>query len=70
MQGPAVHAVGVDGGCLDIFFSRLTFMSPFSLGRLVGSSDLNGPLRQYFSLYRVVSQREGLLLIVLGLKAL
>ena len=26
---------------------------------LVGYFGLNGPLRQYFSLYRVVSQREG-----------
>ena len=28
------------------------------VGWLVGSG-LNGPLRQYFSLYRAVSQREG-----------
>ena len=27
--------------------------------RLVGCFGLNGPLRQYFSLYRAVSQREG-----------
>ena len=26
---------------------------------LVGCFELNGPLRQYFSLYRTVSQREG-----------
>ena len=26
---------------------------------LVGCYGLNGPLRQYFSLYRAVSQREG-----------
>ena len=26
---------------------------------LVGCSGFNGPLRQYFSLYRAVSQREG-----------
>ena len=26
---------------------------------LVGCFGFNGPLRQYFSLYRVVSQREG-----------
>ena len=26
---------------------------------LVGCVRLNGPLRQYFSLYRAVSQREG-----------
>ena len=28
-------------------------------GGLVGCFGLNGPLRQYFSLYRAVSQREG-----------
>ena len=28
-------------------------------GWLVGGFGLNGPLRQYFSLYRAVSQREG-----------
>ena len=28
-------------------------------GWLVGCFGLNGPLRQYFSLYRAVSQREG-----------
>ena len=28
------------------------------LNRLVGCFGLNGPLRQYFSLYRAVSQRE------------
>ena len=28
-------------------------------GWLVGCLGLNGPLRQYFSLYRAVSQREG-----------
>ena len=29
------------------------------VGWLVGCVRLNGPLRQYFSLYRAVSQREG-----------
>ena len=29
------------------------------LGWLVGCFGLNGPLRQYFSLYRAISQREG-----------
>ena len=32
---------------------------PIILGLLVGCIGLNGPLRQYFSLYRAVSQREG-----------
>ena len=30
-QGPTALAVGVDGGCLDIFFSRLSFLSSFFL---------------------------------------
>ena len=25
-QGPSVLAVGADGGCFDIFFSRLSFL--------------------------------------------
>ena len=42
-------------------------------GWLVGGFVFNGPLRQYFSLYRAVTQREGKLvgwLVVLGLEAL
>ena len=31
----------------------------FRNGTRVGCFGLNGPLRQYFSLYRAVSQREG-----------
>ena len=31
----------------------------YGFGWLVGCFGLNGPLRQYFSLYRAVSQREG-----------
>ena len=30
-QGPTALAVGADGGCLDIFFSRLSVLSSFSL---------------------------------------
>ena len=30
-----------------------------TVGWLVGCFGFNGPLRQYFSLYRAVSQREG-----------
>ena len=30
-QGPIVLAMGAGGGCLDIFFSRLSFLSSFSL---------------------------------------
>ena len=60
-QGPTTLAVGARRGCMDIF----TLICPFSsrspslwVGWLVGFG-FNGPLRQYFSLYRVVSQREG-----------
>ena len=30
-QGPTVLAVGAGGGCLDIFYSHLFFLSSFSL---------------------------------------
>ena len=30
-QGPTVLAVGAGGGCLDIFFSRLSFLFSYSL---------------------------------------
>ena len=48
-------------GLFGHFYSHLSFHSSFSLslGWLVGCVGLNGPLRQYFSLYRAVSQREG-----------
>ena len=50
-------------GLFGHFYSHLSFLSSFSLslgvGWLVGCFGLNGPLRQYFSLYRAVSQREG-----------
>ena len=35
------------------------FVLLFSTDWLVGCLGFNGPLRQYFSLYRAVSQREG-----------
>ena len=59
-QGPNALAVGA-GGVVWTFYSHLSFLSSFSLslGWLVGCFGLNGPLRQYFSLYRAVSQREG-----------
>ena len=34
-------------------------MDGLFVGRLVGCLRFNGPLRQYFSLYQAVSQREG-----------
>ena len=30
-QGPTALAVGAGGGCLDIFFSRLSFLFAYSL---------------------------------------
>ena len=30
-QGPTVLVVGAGGGCLDIFFSRLSFLYSYSL---------------------------------------
>ena len=36
-----------------------TILNPMLLIWLVGCFGFNGPLRQYFSLYRAVSQREG-----------
>ena len=52
-QGPTALAAGAAGECLDIF----ALIYPFS--PLVGCFGFNGPLRQYFSLYRAVSQRQG-----------
>ena len=62
-QGYTALAVGAGGSCLDIF-SLVYIISLFflPLAGLVGwlvVFGLNDPLRQYFSLYRVVSQREG-----------
>ena len=60
-QGPTALTVGAGGGCLDIFTLIYPF-SPLSPSLWVGwlvVVGLNDPLRQYFSLYRVVSQREG-----------
>ena len=53
-------SVGFDKGTalLDLEFNLKTgFLSLYDW--LVGCFGLNGPLRQYFSLYRAVSQREG-----------
>ena len=49
-------------GLFGLFYSHLSFLSSFSAagaGWLVGCFGCNCPLRQYFSLYRAVSQREG-----------
>ena len=50
-------------GLFGHFYARLSFVFSFSLslgdGWLVGCFGFSGPLRQYFSLYRAVSQREG-----------
>ena len=55
-------AVGAGGGCLDSFslIYHFSFLSPsLWVEWLVGCFGLNGPLRQYFSLYQAVSQRQG-----------
>ena len=46
--------------CLE-YMKFITGMKPLNLinGWLVGCFGFNGPLRQYFSLYQAVSQREG-----------
>ena len=65
-EGPTELAVGGGGGCLDSLLSSiLSFLflpvweTADIVGWLVGCFGFNGPLRQYFSLYRAVSQREG-----------
>ena len=72
-QGPSALVVGAGGGCFDIFSLIYHFLSSFSLSLETARYRLkyclkglvgwlfwvNGPLRQYFSLYRAVSQREG-----------
>ena len=54
-QGPTVLAVGAGGGCLDIspLVYHFSFLNP-SLWETVGCFGLNGPLRQYFSLYQAL----------------
>ena len=45
---------------VDRFECRISTFALFAHDvRLVGCFGFNGPLRQYFSLYRAVSQREG-----------
>ena len=58
-QGPTVLAVDEDGaGCL-ILFLVYHFSLSLSLGWLFGCFGLNRHFKQYFSLYRAVSQRKG-----------
>ena len=49
------------GGWMTCNFQSLSVVFQCSLSTvgLVGCFGLNGPLRQYFSLYQAVSQREG-----------
>ena len=49
--------VGVAGGAMVL--GKLPVRLPGRPANLVGCFGLNGSLRQYFSLYRAVSQREG-----------
>ena len=48
----------VMGANIDVFITLDEDMNCV-ISLLVGCFGLNGPLRQYFSLYRAVSQREG-----------
>ena len=43
----------------DVFGGDYFFVISHRLSWLVGRFGFNGPLRQYFSLYRAVSQKEG-----------
>ena len=61
-QGTTVLADGAMWAHLYIYLSpiiSLCFFLSLWIGWLVGCFGLNGPLRQYFSLYRAASQREG-----------
>ena len=40
-QEPIAPAVGAGGGCLDIFFSHLSFLFPFSLSGRLPDIDCN-----------------------------
>ena len=44
---------------LFLFIALAAILFNVAVGCLVGCFGFNGPLRQYFSLYRAVSQREG-----------
>ena len=60
-QGPTALAVGAGRGCLEII-TLLSLFSPLSPSLWVGWLVVFGlidPLRQYYILYLVVSQREG-----------
>ena len=57
-HGLTALAVGA-GGFVWAFFSHLSSLFFLPLSRLVGCFRFNSPLRQYFSLYPAVSQREG-----------
>ena len=59
-QGLIALAVGAGWGWFGHFYYHLSFLLlSLSLGWLVDCFGFNGPLRQYFSLYRAVSKREG-----------
>ena len=44
---------------INLSLQRFRLFAVKKSGWLVGCFRFNGPLRQYFSLYRAVSQREG-----------
>ena len=56
LQNPTLHVVE-DNVFAAFTIRRLAVLG--LVGWLVGCFGFNGPLRQYFSLYRAVSQREG-----------
>ena len=58
-QGPTALAVGAGGGVWTFFLTSILSFYFLPLFGLVGCFGFNGPLRQYFSLYRAVSEREG-----------
>ena len=66
-QGPTALSVGAGGvvwtffvsSIISLFFLPLFGRRPDIVGWLVGCFGVYGPLRQYFSLYRADSQREG-----------
>ena len=59
MVGHFVMIMLIQYGIEQILMQRTWHVVAFVNDFLVGCFGFNGPLRQYFSLYRAVSQREG-----------
>ena len=58
-NAPTASAAGPCPTVIQIAGRPVTGSRRMKVGWLVGCFGFNGPLRQYFSLYRAVSQREG-----------